>query len=238
MSNPTCEYDELDGAYVLGSLSPGERQEYERHLATCESCARSVRELAGLPGLLARVDPVILEPAPVDEPVPATLLPSLVREVGRSRRRRFLGSVGVAAAAAVAVATMALTSLGGGAAPTVSPPPAGPSSTAQPASLSMIPVNDAPVTGSLAFTSVGWGTKLDLTCSYRPDWDTYEELPKTATYALFVVTRDGSMQQVGTWQAIGGKTMHFSAGTAARRNDISAVEVRTKTGRPVLRLQS
>ena len=59
-----------------------------------------------------------------------------------------------------------------------------------------------------------------------------------ATYALFVVTRDGSMQQVGTWQAIGGKTMHFSAGTAARRGDISAVEVRTKAGRPVLRLQS
>ena len=197
-----------------------------------------MRELAGLPGLLARVDPVILEPAPAVEPVPATLLPSLVREVGRARRRRLFATVGVGVAAAAAVGAMVVAGLGGGEPPVASPPPSGPSSTAQPASLSMIPVGGAPVTGSLAFTSVGWGTKLDLTCSYRPDWDAYENLPNTATYALFVVTRDGSMQQVGTWQAIGGKTMHFSAGTAARRGDISAVEVRTKAGRPVLRLQS
>jgi len=233
-----CEFAELDGSYVLGSLSPGERQAYEQHLATCESCSRSVRDLAGLPGLLARVDPVILEPAPAAEPVPATLLPSLVREVGRSRRRRLFATVGVGLAAAVAVGTTLVASLGADQPPVASPPAPGPSSAVQPAGLSMIPVGGAPVTGSLAFTPVGWGTKIDLTCSYRPDWDAYENLPKTATYALFVVTRDGSMQQVGTWQAIGGKTMHFSAGTAARRNDISAVEVRTKTGRPVLRLQS
>lgn len=234
----TCEFAELDGAYVLGSLSPSERQAYEKHLATCDSCSRSVRDLAGLPGLLARVDPVILEPAPVMEPVPATLLPSLVREVGRTRRRRLFATVGVGVAAAAAVGAMVVASLGGSEAPIASPPPSTPSSTAQPASLSMIPVGGAPVTGSLAFTPVGWGTKIDLICSYRPDWDAYDNLPKTTTYALFVVTRDGSMQQVGTWQAIGGKTMHFSAGTAARRTDISAVEVRTKTGRPVLRLQS
>jgi hypothetical protein len=231
-----CEFAELDGSYVLGALSPVERQEYEKHLATCEACARSVRELAGLPGLIARVDPVILEPAPAVEPVPATLLPSLVREVGRVRRRRVFATVGTAAAAVVAVSAMAISSLGGETPPVASPPTSGQS--AAPAGLSMIPVGHAPVTGSLDFTSVGWGTKIDLTCSYRPDWEGYEELPKTATYALFVVTREGDTQQVGTWQAIGGKTMHFSAGTAARQGDIAAVEVRTKTGRPVLRLQS
>jgi hypothetical protein len=233
----TCEYAELDGAYVLGSLSPAERQEFERHMATCEACATSVRELAGLPGLLARVDPVILEPAPVAEPVPATLLPSLVREVGRVRRRRVFAAVGVAAAAAVAVGVMLVSGIGGDTPPVASPAPANPS-VAAPAGLSMLPVGHAPVTGSLAFTPVGWGTKLDLTCAYQPDWAGYESLPKTATYALFVVTRDGGAQQVGTWQAIGGKTMHFSAGTAAREGDIAAVEVRTKDGRPVLRLQS
>jgi hypothetical protein len=233
-----CEYAELDGSYVLGSLSPGERQDYERHLATCESCARSVRELAGLPGLLSRVDPVILESAPVAEPVPATLLPSLVREVGRVRRRRLFATVGVAAAAAIAVIATTLASLGGGAPPAASPPSSNPSSTAVPASLSMIPVGGAPVTGSLAFTRVGWGTKLDLTCSYRPDWEGYQELPAAATYGLFVVTREGTTEQVGTWRAIGGKTMHFSAGTAAKEGDIASVEVRTPTGKPVLRLTS
>jgi hypothetical protein len=232
-----CEYAELDGSYVLGALSPTERQEYEKHLATCESCARSVRELAGLPGLIARVDPVILEPAPAAEPVPATLLPSLVREVGRARRRRVFATVGVAAAAVVAVGAMAISGLGGDTPPVASPPSPSPS-VAAPAGLSMIPIGHAPVTGNLAFTSVGWGTKIDLTCSYRPDWEGYQELPKNATYGLFVVTRDGSTQQVGTWEAIGGKTMHFTAGTAAQRADIAAVEVRTVKGQPVLKLTS
>jgi hypothetical protein len=232
-----CEFAELDGSYVLGALSPTERQEYEKHLATCESCARSVRELAGLPGLIARVDPVILEPAPAVEPVPDTLLPSLVREVGRLRRRRVFATVGVAAAAAVAVGVMLVSGLGGDTPPVASPPSTGPSAQAL-VGQTMMPVGHVPVTATLAVTPVGWGTKFDLTCSYLPDGQEYKQLPPTATYGLFVVSRDGSSEQVGTWQAIGGKTMHFSAGTAARRADIADVEIRTTKGQPVLRLTS
>ena len=231
-----CEYADLDGSYVLGGLSPAERQEYEKHLATCAECAASVREMAGLPGLLARVDPVILESAPAAEPVPATLLPALVREVGRSRRRRLLASVGVAAAAAVAVGAVVVSGPGNDTPPAASPPTSTPSSTA-PVGESMMPVGHVPVTATLAVTRVGWGTKLDLTCSYRSEGEGYQ-LPKTATYGLFVVNRDGSAEQVGTWQAIDGKTMHFSAGTAAQGRDIKDVEVRTVDGHPVLRLQS
>jgi Putative zinc-finger len=234
-----CEYAELDGSYVLGGLSPAERQEYEKHLATCADCATSVREMAGLPGLLARVDPVILEPAPAAEPVPATLLPSLVREVGRARRRRRLTVLGTAVAAAVAVGVIVVSSLGQDEAPPAATPPAtSPSaSTAAPVGQSMMPVGHVPVTATLAVTRVGWGTKLDLTCSYRSEGEGYQ-LPKTVTYGLFVVNRDGSAEQVGTWQAIDGKTMHFSAGTAAQGRDIKDVEVRTADGHPVLRLQS
>jgi hypothetical protein len=232
-----CDYAELDGSYVLGGLSPAERQDYERHLATCEDCARSVRELAGLPGLLARVDPVILEPAPAAEPVPATLLPSLVREVGRSRRRRLFATVGVAAASVAAVVAMALTTLGGGTPPVAGPPSSPSPNQAAPVGMSMIPVGEVPVTASLAFTPVGWGTKLDLTCTYRPE-DFGYQLPKAATYVLYVVNRDGSSERVGTWRALDGKTMHFSAGTADKVGDIATVEVRTQSGKPVLRLQS
>jgi anti-sigma factor RsiW len=103
-----CEFAELDGAYVLGSLSPGERQAYEKHLATCESCSRSVRELAGLPGLLAQVDVADLEGGP-QPPVPDTLLPSLVREVrGAQRRRSFLVAGVAAGLTAVAVGSIAV----------------------------------------------------------------------------------------------------------------------------------
>ena len=51
----SCPLAHSDAAYVLGALSPAERLEYERHLPTCASCRRSVAQLAGMPGLLARV---------------------------------------------------------------------------------------------------------------------------------------------------------------------------------------
>jgi hypothetical protein len=232
----TCEYAELDGSYVLGALSPTERQEYERHLATCESCARSVRELAGLPGLLSRVDPVVLEPPPAMEPVPETLLPRLVREVRRTRRRRLYATVGVGAAAAVAVGAVFVQGLGNDSPPVATPPAASPSASV-PVGQSMSPVDHAPVTATVAFTSVTWGTKLDLTCSYAPTADEYQ-LPRRVTYGLFVVNRDGSTEQVGTWQALDGRTMRLTAATAARRGDIASVEVRTTDGRPVLKLAS
>ena len=52
----SCSYDDWDGAYVLGALAPGERLEFERHLAGCAPCTLAVRQMAGLPGLLGRVD--------------------------------------------------------------------------------------------------------------------------------------------------------------------------------------
>jgi anti-sigma factor RsiW len=60
-----CPYEMWDGAYVLGSLSPTERREFEAHLDGCEPCSRSVRDLAGLPGLLGRIGPEV-----IDEPQP------------------------------------------------------------------------------------------------------------------------------------------------------------------------
>jgi hypothetical protein len=227
-----CEYAELDGSYVLGALSPTERQEFEKHLATCADCSRSVRELAGLPGLLSRVDRVILEPPPAMEPVPETLLPSLVREVRRSRRRRVFATAGLAAAAAVAVGVVVVQGIGDDGPPAATP--ATPSAVV-PAGQAMHRVGRVPVTASVALTSVKWGTKLDLTCSYRPAPDEYQ-MPRSVTYVLFVVNRDGSTEQVGTWRALDGRTMRLTAGTAASRDDIRSVEVRTVTGRPVLKL--
>ena len=101
----SCEFATLDAAYVLGSLAPAERADYERHLRTCEECARSVRELAGLPGLLARVPADVLEPSAGREPVPATLLPALVAAAERHQRRRTIRTALLAAAAVAVIAT-------------------------------------------------------------------------------------------------------------------------------------
>ena len=233
----SCELADRDGAYVLGSLSPAERQEFEQHLTGCKECARNVRELAGLPGLLARVDRAVLEDPHVVEPVPDTLLPALVRDVRRAGRRRTLVTAGLAAAAAVVVVGVPLAvsgALEGDRTPSAGPPVTPASGT--PVAQRMVPVGDVPVRASLAFASVTWGTRLDLTCTYAPSGEHYHHLPHRVTYALVVRTRDGRTEQVGTWRSLEGRTMRLTAGTSSPRDQIASVQVRTTEGRPVLEL--
>ena len=231
-----CELAHLDGAYVLGALSSTERLDYERHLVGCAECAQAVRELAGLPGLLAQVDLADLDAPPVAAPLPETLLPSLVRQVrGTQRRRSILTAAVAAAVAAVAVGSLALGGAFSG--PDRSPVSAAPSvsaTTGTPGE-AMLPVGRTPVLANVAVTSVAWGTRLDLTCTYATDAGGYEASP-AAAYALVVRTRGGRVEQVATWRALPGKTMHLSAATATSRSEIATIEVRTSDGTVVLRL--
>ncbi len=227
----SCELAHNDGSYVLGALSPQERQEFERHLPDCPECSRAVRELAGLPGLLGRVDERVLEEPPAGEPVPDTLLPSLVREVRRTRRRRVFTAAGLAAAAVTAVVgSLAAT----GALPSGDTPSAGNApSVSVPAGRPMTRVGNAPVHATLAFANTAWGTRLDLVCRYDSSWAGAVRGP---TYVLVVHTRDGRTQQVATWRMTPGRTMRLSGATAAARKDIASVQVRTTDGQPVLKL--
>jgi anti-sigma factor RsiW len=235
----TCPFAQLDGAYVLGALSPAERLDFERHLPGCKDCTRAVRELAGLPGLLGRIDPELLEGG-AEDPVPATLLPAVFQEVRRARRRRTFVTSASAAAAAVVIG---LTPLGlsrlnddPGSSPVATQPtqPTQPTQAA-PAELTMQPVGDVPVRAQVALDRVTWGTRLDLTCTYDPTMVDYQ-LPPVVTYVLYVRTRDGHSEQVGTWKSFGGKTLQLSAATAANRGSIASVQVRTLDGRVVLQL--
>jgi hypothetical protein len=235
-TNGGCEFAHLDGSYVLGALSPAERLEYEQHLAGCKDCSRAVRERAGLPGLLARVDAEVLEQPTVDEPVPDTLLPSLTREVRRSSRRRGVLLGGLAAAvAAVVVGSLAITGLAGSDTPSATPNTSRSTTTATPQER-MRPVGHVPVRATVALASVSWGTRLNLTCTYGPESANYHDLPPSVTYALVVHTRDGHAERVGTWRAQRDRAMQFTAGTSTNERDIASVEVLTQTGRPVLRL--
>ena len=235
----SCDFAHDDAAYVLGSLSPGERLDFERHLAGCDECARSVRALAGMPGLLDRVDPAVLEHPESDPPLPVTLLPALTREIGRGRRRRTIAIAGLAAAVA-AVAALSV--------PTVvsrmeddgsrsAGPSAPTSSTDEVETRPMAPLGDVPVQATLGLEQVRWGTRLLLTCTYEPQSVEYD-LPDEVDYLLFVRTRHGRTEQIGSWRSVGGTTMQVPAATSVVRAEIVSVEVRTTDGRVVLRLRA
>ncbi len=230
----SCEFAHDDGAYVLGALSPTERVAFKQHLAACDECSRSVAALAGLPGLLARVDAGVLEEPSVDE-LPATLLPALLGEVRRDRRRRTLTTIGLAAAAAVVAAAVPI---GLGQLGDEPAPPAGPSvseSEDPVAPLPMDRVGEVPVTATVSLEEVTWGTRLGLTCTYDPASVGYD-LPPEADYELFVTTRSGRVEQVGSWRSVSGREMQIMAATAATAAELASVEVRTVDGRVVLRL--
>ena len=229
----TCPFAHDDAAYVLGALPSVERLAFERHLDGCGSCTRALRELAGLPGLLGRVDIDIVEPAPVAESLPDSLLPALLREVRRTRRRHALAAVGLAAAVVVGIAPVVASQVGGEA----GTPPAAPSSTAPPsgvAPLTLDPIGDVPLRASVTLEPVTWGTRLGLTCTYDRELVEYE-LPPAVDYTVYVLTSDGRAERVGSWRSVTGRTMRLSAGTAATRADIASVEVRTPDGRVVLK---
>jgi hypothetical protein len=222
-----CEFAMDDAAYVLGSLSPAERKDFEAHLPGCEECSLAVRDLAGLPGLLGRLDADVFD-VPALEPVPDTLLPRLSRAVRRQQHRRTWLTAGVAAVVAAAISVGGVVALDH---PDTATPVA-----VVPVGQPMMPVGSepSPMTANVALTSVPWGTRLDLTCSYPPLHGSMSYGP--AAYALVVHTTDGRSQRVATWHGVPGKTMHLAAATAASPSDISSVDVVQTGGSRVLQL--
>jgi hypothetical protein len=215
MTDPTrsavpCE---AAAAYVLGALPADERREFEAHLETCDRCTRAVRELAGIPGLLARVSPADL----VDTaPLPDTLLPRVLAGVRRRRRRRRFGALAAAAAVLVAVGVGAAVLPGGD--------HDGQQMTAVLAGV--------PLTATADLQAEPGGTRIDLRCKY--DGATYGDLPP---YVLVVTGRDGTTQRVATWRVGPDGTSRVVGSVDLAPAQIASVEVRTDTGTPVLRLR-
>ena len=226
------EFAMYDAAYVLGALSPADRRDFEEHLAVCPACASSVGELAGLPGLMSRVsiDQLTAEP----EPVPETLLPSLARAVRRERGRRRL-VVGLSAAAAACLLAAGTAAITRPEAPARTPVAAPTSTRPGTASHPMTAVAASPVTASARLVDMAWGTRIDLTCSYRA-----QGLYPAAgvPYAMVVIDRNGAAQQVATWKALPDRELTVMGASSRTRREIAAVEIRTLQGQTILRLST
>lgn len=232
----TCErYPHLDAGYVLGALSPAERREFEQHLGTCESCDRAVRELAGLPGLLSRLQATEVADLHPVAPMPRGLLASVLAAAGRERRRRRLATAGASVVAAVLLVTgtaLVTDALDDGGGPADGA--AGATADPEPAGAVMTPVDQDRLSAELGLEEVAWGTRIQLRCRYSGTPESVAGLP---AYVLVLRTRDGGVEHVASWRAVAGKTATITAATASSAADIASVDVETDSGRVLLHLE-
>jgi RNA polymerase sigma-70 factor (ECF subfamily) len=226
-------YSDWDAAYVLGSLTPADRREYETHLASCTECSAAVAELAGLPGLLAKVpvtdvDALVEGTGPL--PVPSTLLPRLIRSAERRRRRTRGLIVGIAVAAAAAAAAIVI------AIPLATGSGLGGTPVAERVSLTKVVAS--PLSADIRLIKEGWGTRIEMDCRYgKPSTTGYQAGDATAAprgYAMYVTDAAGEATQVATWTATPGSAVEPSGTTSLDLDQIASVEVRSSANGAVL----
>ncbi|UMB68637.1 zf-HC2 domain-containing protein [Mycobacterium paraterrae] len=209
------EYATWDAAYVLGSLSPADRREFEAHLSGCPLCSAAVGELSGMPALLSKLDggTVAAMDAGGHLEEPPNLLPSLMTEVRRRRRRVRMVTWTSGAAAAVLLAVALFVGIW----------PHNPASTPPRASVSalqMDQVGTKALASTVSLNSQEWGTYIDLNCVCLA--------PVTAHHdrlAMVVVGRDGTHTQLATWIADPGHTAKLAGSTSTPVEQISQVQV-------------
>jgi hypothetical protein len=213
-----------DAAYMLGSLSSTERREYENHLNGCRSCRASVAELSGMPALLALLDRDEMataadEPSAEPPPLRPEVLAGLLEKVSSRRRRTRWLTWSVAAAAAVVLAVGVFVAIQPG---PEAPMAAEPSASA----LTMTPVMPSSLDARVTLTSQGWGTRVEMACTY--EWgaeEGAEDADAGDKLAMVAVSRDGNHTQLATWMALSGSTAVTSGSTSMPIDDIVAVQV-------------
>jgi hypothetical protein len=232
VTETTDRFRDWDAAYVLGALDSEDRRGFERHLATCPTCAAAVAEFAGLPGILSKLsaeDAVALLAADdvtvgIDDHLrDGVHTPGLVQRLAvatvRRRRRIRFGLVGAA------VAIVAVLAVGG-----VEYINAQPTTTA---AVAMAAVNQHVITASLSITPRAWGTRFDWSCNYPEATSPYAS---PVSYDLVVVTKSGTRSVVATWSSTGPHSAGLSASSDIAYGDIGSVEIRlTGSSTPLLR---
>jgi hypothetical protein len=230
------------GAYVLGALAPGEREDYERHLAGCPECRHEVAQLAVLPGLLARLEPTVAEaiardgraaevlPKAPETLLPQTLLALKARRNAQRRRRRWQAFSGVVVASCLAVAAGVVVEQVHDTSNRPSPQASGsvqpdPSMVAMRALLPGVPVD-----ATVAISPLHGGTQVHMHCWYHAAKPTTEKW----TLRLVVVSEQGGVEEeVTRWTASDGDDVVMKEFARMPPSDIGKVEVRFDTT-PVL----
>lgn len=226
-------FQTYDGAYVLGSLSTADRTLFEEHLETCDACMQRVAALWAAPALLdqAPADAFHAPPAaggyeallaaaattPADntaDPVfPDDLLPTLLAQIRRQRRRRNLISrtaTGVAAACVIALAAViTLTSTQ--------------HSTNQQAAPTATIANPV-LTAQVSVTSHDSWDEVNLICTYK------SQRFINGNYTAVAKDESGRTEVVGSWPAIPGQTAVLHTPTTFHTGKITSVSILSASG--------
>jgi predicted anti-sigma-YlaC factor YlaD len=206
------------GVYVLGAIDPGERGLVDAHLVTCRDCRDELAGLAGLPALLARVNPDEISRIRADDTVrpasddPPEELLGTVLDLAEARRRRNRWRYLSAAAAVVAIAGGLFAGLSSATSPTITKkvPVGFPNGSA---AWDTAAATDAAtgVTATVAYADQLWGESFQVLVDH---------IPAGTTCQLTVVHPDGTRTVVAAWTTAGdegkvwyGGSMPSSAGS-------------------------
>lgn len=214
-----------DGAYLLGALSPVERDAFEEHMVTCAACRARVDEIADVPALLTELSAADFQAEP--EPLPDTLLPRLLRAADVKRRRSRVLISGLAAVAAACVAALVLVLVWPGSS---SQSNRSTVSTAQWRPMQAA-FSNVPLTASVRLVPTDFGTEVDVRCKYLEG-----ATSQSPSYTLVVYNKAHAEQHIGWWTLTGGKQEMFPSPSSWQRSQISEVTIELADGTRVLTL--
>jgi anti-sigma factor RsiW len=187
--------------YLLDALEPAERAEVSDHLQGCDTCQAELSSLAGLPGLLARIDPADIESHLSDQPAVPLPLP-----LPAPRRRWELLAAAAAVVAVLAAGVgFALTRGGNDAAGRV-----------------VTASSTSGVRAQFGLTDRHWGTEISVHVSGAP---------RGVHCVLVAVSKSGVRSPAGTWQALYGGAVTVTTATDLHVADLQTLELSTTDGR-------
>jgi hypothetical protein len=214
------------GVYVLGAIDPAERALVDAHLVTCRDCRDELAGLAGLPALLARVNPDEISRIRADDTVragshagaddrPPGELIGTVLDLAEARRRRTRWRFLASAAAVVAIAGGLFGGLSSIGTTRTVPIPVSPVGTNWETVEATSSVTGA--SASVAYSHELWGDAFEVLVDH---------IPVGTTCQLWVVHPDGTRTQVASWTTAKDEgNVWYSGSLAATAQPISKFQI-------------
>jgi hypothetical protein len=225
------------GVYVLGAIDPAERALVDAHLMTCEECRDELAGLAGLPALLARVNPDEISRICADDTVgnsvPAAVgagaedrppgeLIGTVLDLAQARRRRGRWRLAAAAAAVVAISGGLAGGLSSISTTRVIKVPLSPGTSQWETVQAVSKISGA--SASVAYAHEQWGDAYAVLVDH---------IPVGTTCELWIVHPDGTRTLAGSWTTAPDEGKVWYSGSTAS-SDKAASSYQITSGRKVL----